>query len=322
MTFKSILLKSILKTLAISSFGLAGVISMPEGTKAESFNMNSCPEPGSDNANLTYIRDTLEGECLHTPDQYKLTIYEMGLCTSDPTSDGHFDKTNCSETMISASGTEVDLAPGNSTSKTAALPSATNRPKNASYTHAYILLGNGFKMKGSYQLSDGTTYYSKEQTDEWGTFGKALTSISAAEEHTDLVDNMYFGDDENGWDGVMTPTNMPGGGKVSALLLKECVNSADPSLDTCTGSDGLAASQGQVKRLLGVFETNSGSPVQITDSTNGVEVELIVKSDPSDPSNSGGGYLIYGYDGDGPGPESWNIQGFGSAPFKPRFTTF
>jgi len=316
MTFKTLLLKSILKTIAISSIGITSGLSISQGSKAETFNMQACPEEGSANATLNYLENTLDGECLYTPEQYKLTIYEMGLCTSDPTAAGHFDKTTCSATMISASGTEVDLAPGDSTSKSAALPSANARPANASYTHAYILLGNGFKMKGSYRLADGTTYYSKEATDSWGTYGDAVTNIAAAEEHTDLVDNMYFGDDENGWDAVMTATDMPGGGKVSALLLKEC------SGDTCAGAGGVASSQGEVKRLLGVFEANSGSPVVITSATKGVEVELVVKSDPSDPSNSGGGYLIYGYDDDGPGANPWNIQGFGSAPFKPRFTTF
>ena len=112
----------------------------------------------------------------------------------------------------------------------------------------------------------------------------------------------------------MTPTDMPGGGKVSALLLKECSGS------TCEGSDGLASSQGEVARLLGVFETNSGSPVVITDSTNGVEVELVVKSDPDDPTNSGGGYLLIGWDqGDGNG---YDLRMFGSAPFQPKFTAF
>ena len=317
MTFKSLFFKSILKTIAISSIGLTSGLSLSEGTKAETFNMNACPESGSTNATLSYIENTLSGECLYTPEQYKLTIYEMGLCTSDPTSAGNFNKTTCSATMVSDSGTEVDLAPGSSSAKTAALPSANERPANASYTHAYILLGNGFKMKGSYQLANnGTTYYSKEYTDSWGKYGKAVTNISAAEEHTDLVDNMYFGDDENGWDGVMTATAMPGGGKVSALLLKECVG------DACTGANALATSQGEVKRLLGVFEANSGSPVVINETTNGVEVELVVKSDPSNPSSSGGGYLLYGYDPDGPGAAPWDIQGFGSAPFKPKFTTF
>ena len=315
MSFKS-LFKTIIKTSSITSLGISSLVAFTSPSKAENFNMQACPDPGSANATLTYINNTLDGECLHTPDQYKLTIYEMGLCQSDPVSTGIFNKddNNCVQTMLSSEGTEVDLAPGNSSSKTASLPSASTRPANGNYTHAYILLSNGFKMKGSYQLADGTTYYSKELTDRWGAYGAADSSISASEEHTDLVDNMYFGEDENGWDGVMSATDMPGGGKVSALLLKECVD------DTCVGSSAVATSQGEVKRLLGVFETNSGSPVVISDATTGVEVELIVKADFSDPANSGGGYLLIGWDqGDGNG---FDLRMFGSAPFKPKFTTF
>ena len=313
MSFKS-LFKTITKTSALTSLGISSFISLAPEIKAENFNMAACPEPGSTNANLSYIAGTLQGQCLHTPDQYILTIYEMGLCTSDPIAAGNFNKSSCVETMISTSGTQVDLAPGSATSKTAALPEAPSRPGNNSYTHAYILLGNNFKMKGSYELSDGTTYFSKEEEDQWGKYGAANKTITSAQEHTDLVDNMYFGNDPNGWDGVMTATAMPGGGSVSALLLKDC------SGETCTGANGLATSQGEVARLLGVFETNSGSPVVITDATEGVEVELVVKSDPSNPSASGGGYLIMGWDNnDGNG---FDLRGFGSAPFKPKFTTF
>ncbi len=313
MTFQS-LFKKIIRTSALTSLGISSSIALAPEIKAENFNMAACPEPGSTNANLTYIAGTLQGQCLHTPDQYVLTIYEMGLCTSDPVAAGNFNKSSCVETMISTSGTEVDLAPGTAASKTAALPSASNRPASNSYTHAYILLGNNFKMKGSYELSDGTKYFSKEEEDEWGKYGAANKTITSAQEHTDLVDNMYFGEEENGWDGVMSATSMPGGGSVSALLLKEC------SGDTCTGTNGLATSQGEVKRLLGVFETNSGAPVVINDATEGVQVELVVKSDPSNPSASGGGYLIMGWDnGDGNG---FDLRGFGSAPFKPKFTTF
>ena len=313
MTFQS-LFKKIIKTSALTSLGISSSIALVPEIKAENFNMAACPEPGSTNANLAYIGGTLQGQCLHTPDQYVLTIYEMGLCTSDPISAANFNKSSCVETMISTSGTKVDLAPGSAASKTAALPSAPNRPPSNSYTHAYILLGNDFKMKGSYELSDGTKYFSKEEEDQWGKYGAANKTITSAQEHTDLVDNMYFGEEENGWDAVMSATSMPGGGSVSALLLKEC------SRDTCTGTSGVATSQGEVKRLLGVFETNSGTPVVITDATEGVEVELVVKSDPSNPSASGGGYLIMGWDnGDGNG---FDLRGFGSAPFKPRFTTF
>ena len=123
MSFQSFF-KTIIKTSALTSLGITSSITLAPEIKAENFNMAACPEPGSTNANLTYIAGTLQGQCLHTPDQYILTIYEMGLCTSDPTAAAHFDKTNCVETMISTAGTEVDLAPGTAASKTAALPAA------------------------------------------------------------------------------------------------------------------------------------------------------------------------------------------------------
>ena len=135
MTFHS-LFKTIIRTSALTSLGISSSIALAPEIKAENFNMKACPEPGSTNANLTYIAGTLQGQCLHTPDQYVLTIYEMGLCTSDPVAAGNFNKSSCVETMISASGTEVDLAPGSAASKTEALPSAPNRPpSNLSLIH-------------------------------------------------------------------------------------------------------------------------------------------------------------------------------------------
>ncbi len=309
----------IFKSTCISSgLVIASLCSSPQIAKAEDMSMSACPESGSDQATLAYIEENLNGECLFTPEQYKLTIYEMGLCTEPPTTATGFSKDNCVETMLSESGTEVDLAPGSSSTKMAALPSAKTRPAAGRYTYAYILLGNGFKMKGSYTIKDeagnSIVYRSKPETDSWGSYGAAVVDGAPAEEHIDLVDNLYFGQclEEPCWDGEMTATPMPGGGNVSALLLKECFR------ETCEGASGLAGAQGEVKRLLGIFQPNAGSPVVITDSTKGVEVELVVKADPSNPASSGGGYLIYGYD-DG---TSWDLRGFGSAPFKPKFTVF
>ena len=266
MSFKS-LFKTIIKTSSIASLSISSLVAFTSPSKAENFNMQACPASGTPDATLANII-ALGGECLHTPDQYKLTIYEMGLCKTDPISTGVFLKeaNGCVQTMLSTAGTEVDLAPGNSSEKTAALPSASSRPTSGSYPHAYILLSNGFKMKGTYQLADGTTYYSKESTDEYGTFGAADKTISASAEHTDLVDNMYFGEEENGWDGVMSATPMPGSGTVSALLLTECDG------DNCVGASAVASNQREVKRLLGVF-SKTGAPVQILDSTTGIEVQ-------------------------------------------------
>ena len=83
MLFKS-LFKTIIKTSALTSLGISSFISLAPEIKAENFNMAACPEPGSANATLAYIGGNLQGQCLHTPEQYILTIYEMGLCTSNP----------------------------------------------------------------------------------------------------------------------------------------------------------------------------------------------------------------------------------------------
>ena len=98
-----------------------------------------------------------------------------------------------------------------------------------------------------------------------------------------------FGDS---FDADFGPETMPTGGKVSALL-------TDNSLTR-------AANAAAVTRLVAVFETNAGSPVVISDSVNGVEVELQVAD---------GGYAIMFNDSGVP-------EDFGSAPFKPVFTTF
>ena len=87
------------------------------------------------------------------------------------------------------------------------------------------------------------------------------------------------------------PEAMDGGGKVSALLT---------STDLTT-----AASTGDVQRLIGVFETNSGSPVVISDSSNGLEMQLTVTD------------IGYGIQFQNGVPVD-----FGSMPFKPVFTTF
>ena len=145
MTFKSLLFKSFLKTIAISGIGITSLFTFSEGTKAENFNMRPCPASGTKTlSQLEALGFDGEFACLHTPDQYKLTIYEMGLCEFDPTTTSAFIKTNnnCVQTMLSVSGTEVDLAPGSASSTSAVLPSSKVRPASGTYNYAYILLSN------------------------------------------------------------------------------------------------------------------------------------------------------------------------------------
>ena len=311
--------KSIISHLGILGFSSSLLISGLSADRAKAtMQQFLCPESGSANATIEYINnldssDTTYGSCLTTPDKFELTIYEMGLCTSDPITGSKgskaWDKTNCVTTMISASGVTVDLAPGDSSSKQAALPSASTRPPSNTYTHAFILISNKFKLKGSYTLADGTRYYSTQGEDEWGLYGKPVIGSAPAQEHGEELDQIGGEDEELGWtvgdSSEMPYLAMTGGGKVAAILLKNC----DHINNQCTGTTPKVASKAEPERLFAVFETNSGSPVTISDSTQGLEVELSVKNV---------GYSV-GTSADG---GSGSITYFGSAPFKPKFTTF
>ena len=291
MSFKSFTKKILTKS--ITGFGAISFFVFPNATKASELNMPVCPASGSANATLNYIGTQQNGFCTLTPEKYEITIHEMGLCTSHPITGNSgsliYDKDNagCITTMSTA--TTVDLSGG---SALANLPAGTRPPSN-SYGYAYILISNNFKLKGSYALANGTTFYSTPDVyeDDGVAYGKASNTISASQEHTEVLNDLGFGDT---WSGEMSAQTMSGGGKVSAILLKE---------------DGLtkATAKGEVKRLLGAFEANSGTPVVITDSSKGLEVSLVVTDT---------GYALNLSD------DGSTIEAFGSAPFKPVFTVF
>ncbi len=216
--------------------------------------------------------------CAGTPSRYEISIYELALCKSDPmqgsTGAKSLDTSTCVTTMSSPSGTTVDLG-GTSTVN---LPNASSRPSNGTYKYSYVILGNTFGLKGTYKLQGGQTYYSNSA----GT----VKTTGPAENYSEILDD--FGD--SSWDPEWGPYDHPTGGTISALLLNS--------------SNTRASSQTAVKRLVGVFETNSGSPVVINDSTKGVVVTFSV-------SNS-----AMGISADSSGiPED-----FGSGPFKPSFS--
>ena len=75
--------------------------------------------------------------CTDTPERFEITIYELGLCTSQPIQTGSprtFSRNDCVVTMTS-SGSTADLA-----NSTVELPSMNGRPASNTYTHAYICL--------------------------------------------------------------------------------------------------------------------------------------------------------------------------------------
>ena len=221
--------------------------------------------------------------CAGTPDRFELSIYEMGLCTSNPITGTPkaFSKTNCVVSMVTAGGVIADLA-----GTTVDLPSAASRPANNTYTYAYIVIKNTFGLKGSLKISDGSGgvhQYCSTSDGSSTSAAASCTPVNHTETLTSFADTFSpdFG-----------PEEMPSGGEVSAIL---------------TDSSLVRATEGGVERLIGVFATNAGTPVVINDSVSGLEVELQVTD---------GGYGIEFNSSTG------EVIDFGSMPFKPVFTTY
>ena len=286
--------------------GLLGFASFANTAKADEFTPDKCIDAIGAKVDGKYTKTAAQiGNdlyfCTDTPERFVITIHELGMCTSQPiTVNGAnsktFSKDNCVTTMTS-DGITADLA-----NNVVALPSMDGRPESNSYSHAYIIITNTFGLRGSVTIKNNAgadvRYCSMTNENELGSNSTGPTtggSLCTPENHTEILDT-FGSTDENGvhtFDAYFPDETMDGGGKVSALLTK-----GDANLTT-------AQNQGEVERLIGVFETNSGSPVVINDATKGLEMELTV-TDIGYGIAMSGGEPIY----------------FGSMPFKPIFSTF
>ncbi len=187
---------------------------------------------------------TFSSACRGTPDRYEITVYEMGLCTSNPLSSTNFDNTTCSSTLTSSSGVSADLA-GSATQDLSS--GVSTRPPNDTYGYAYIIISNDFGLKGNYTVND-VPYYSTSS-------GGADTS-SPSENWTETLND--FSSDSSC---TTTFNETVSTGVISARL-------TDSSLTTT--SDGTCGSE----RLVGSFAFTT--PIVISEETKGLEVKFTV----------------------------------------------
>ena len=290
MKFKQNLLKNI--NSIVIGFGLFSFSAFPDVANANT--PQKCTTAIGAKVDGKYQKTAAEivnltNFCTDTPERFEITIHELGLCTSQPIQTGTprtFSKDDCVVTMTSK-GVTADLA-----NNVVSLPAMDGRPPSNTYSHAYIIITNTFGLRGSVTIKNGSgddVKYCSDTNGDSSTGTTAATGFCTAKDHTETLDD--FGD--GSFSAYFAPATMDGGGKVSALL-----TAADANLTTATNAS-------EVKRLIGVFETNSGSPVVINDSTNGLEMQLTVTDI---------GYGIQFQNGE--------PYDFGSMPFKPVFTTF
>ena len=250
-------------------------------------------------ANTCASSGNLTDSCYITPATYKITVYEMGLCTADPlagtyindsdevVTNNTIDESTCTKSFENDSGFEVDLSGGASQ----ALTGTNFRPAIGTYPTAYIKMKNQFGLKGSHTLG-GTTYYSKDD-------GVATTNSALYDSWNENL--MDFGNGST-CNGTQSDREMAGSevftsgvtGTMKAVL-------AAVSSGTYVGST--QANCANSTRMFGVFTPTV--PVVITDDTQGLEVTFSI-------TNRGMTII----------PNSNVPAVFSSGPFSPSFKTY
>ena len=276
-----------LKATAGFSFCLvASIISSNEKAFA-----NDCETLFGDNPS------SINDSCYITPSTYKIRVYEMGLCKTDPLAgttinssdvvetDNTITDSNCTPTFQSSTGSLVNLG-GNATQT---LTGTNIRPPAGSYPHAYVKINNTFVLKGTYQIADETFYSSND--------GSPVGEGSYNEFDEDLLDfsngKTCSGSPELAGAEVFTSGVT---GTMKAVLAQV----SGGNLGTYTAD----SSCGNSTHLYGSFAPSS--EVVITDETKGLEVTFSITKRGMQvfPNGSGG------------------MSGFGGGPFSPSFSTY
>ena len=243
---------------------------------------------------------SLNNSCYITPEVYKITIYEMGLCTADPlagtyvnnsdvvVTDYAIDESSCSATFKNSNGSLVNLAGGASQTLTGG---TDIRPSAGSYPHAYVKIKNVFGLKGNYTINDikyystssGSADTSESNNAEWN---QNLVDFDKGTECEPLEENRMMAASETFTTGTT--------GTMKAVLA---------NVSGGTYSVTSQANCGSSTRLFGVFSPTN--PVVITEQTNGLEIRFTITDR---------GMSVF--------PTGRTSIGFGGGPFTPSFTTF
>ena len=239
---------------------------------------DACPDPSTitspnDFGDATSFIATTGGSCYGTPEEYGVTIYKMGLCTSNPapSSAGSApDTSSCSfnfekvdgEPASFASGGEVDLS-----------EEYSSRPEVGEYKFAYIEIKNTFDVKASYgPIGDAarTTYFTNGTVTEAGTVAGASTTPTASDGYVTTEAPLTTFGFLDGGGSVCDATGEESvtGGTIRAYLLD--------SSDNLIANDSSASECSGVTKLLGIIQLDT--KVNITAATTSVKTTFKVEN--------------------------------------------
>ena len=199
----------------------------------------------------TNLFSTTATACRFTPQTYKASVYEMGLCTVNPMAGASLDKSTCTTVFTATdqtNGSEHDFALGD-----AVLTGVSTRPANGTYQYPYIILNNVFTIKAEFTKDDNTTFYVHK--DGNGACDAADTTAPAEECTSTLV---QFGQ-TNVCDGEYLDAPVAIGTINGYLMQNSTLDKRDGASDTASNVCS------NVDRLVGVMNLNT--PIVISPAT-------------------------------------------------------
>ena len=231
----------------------------------------------------TNLFSTTATACRFTPQTYKASVYEMGLCSVNPMAGASLDKSTCTTVFTATdqtNGSEHDFALGD-----AVLAGVSTRPANGTYKFPYIILSNVFTIKAQFTKADNTTFYVHNDGGS-GSCGSADTT-SPAQECTSTL-NQFAQNNVCDGEYLDAPVSI---GTINGYLMQSS------TLDKRDGASETASNVcSNVDRLVGVINMNN--PIVITPNTisfkfifnvTGYGAQMFTNSAPGNNPNGGGG---------------------------------
>jgi len=258
------------------------LITIFEMTNSREANAGACTV-----TNGVYSETEIKNGCDGQPDFYEIVIFEMYLCTAEPTIPtvtAAVDLTNCSQIFNNAAGASANVAQGGEVD----LTGTYTRPPDATYTHGYARMDNTFGITASIKIDGsmdgqasgsgvfcGTVSGSGSHTKASGSHDdESICSASAVTgaKYTETL--THFGGSGDDWTRIGEATPTPGA-SIKGILVD---------------SNGhLAANEGEVVKLEGLV--GFAKAIKVTPNTTSLTMSFNLSEGMS--LNSAGSDKIY-----------------------------
>ena len=269
---------AILKASVFASLATTSLLCLLSGRSSGQGLLPACPESGT--ATQAEVQTNFLNGCSSTPDQYEVTFFDIGMCTSSPITGTSFNPSSCVQIFSDPGGKRVNLA-----NQADRLSLGDFEPRPGQYTHFYVVISNRFLIRGKYAMTDSGTWYTDgRDPDDAPGFNNAKATPPAVT-FENLLSNFAGGDNDpcKTVDAFSLEE-----GSLDALLVNDSLQVA------CQGSSKIIASFIPSSPLV-ISKSNSGSAptidVAFTITNNALVVYPNNPPTPGILSFGGGGFF-------------------------------